>query len=349
MVNNRLAKYVSFNQFFKMKTTNKNPKSDSTKLLSVVVIGLNEELRLDSALRSVVKTCPEGWDLEIFYVDSGSTDNSVKIASEVQGVKVLNLNTEFPSAAKARNIGLKQVGGEFVQLLDGDSILQFDWQSEAISYLVDNPDVACVFGHCIEMCPYQSIYMQVCALDWHVSPGDYRLSGGNAMWRRSAFDAVGFFDEKFRFGEEPDLCYRIRQNGWRIVCIDVPMVKHDLAMNSFGQYWRRAINSGKAYASVARRYWRSAEKLWLYESIRNFIEPVIWIGVYLFGSMLYGWMAGLFLIFGWWLFRGAVIAVKVRQRSANYIEALAYGLHVQFVRLPICFGQLAVFLKSRNI
>lgn len=322
--------------------------SESKRILSVVVIGLNEALRLESALSSVLQTCPEGWELELIYVDSGSTDNSVQIASGVSGVKIFHLNTTNPSASKARNIGLAHVRGEYVQLLDGDSVLQANWQTKALKFLDNNCDVASVFGHCIEMHPDQSVYMQVCGLDWYVSPGDYRLSGGNAMWRRSAFDEVGLFDENLRYGEEPDLCYRMRQNGWRIVCVDVPMVKHDLAMRTFGQYWRRALNSGKAYASVARRYWLKAEKLWLYETLRNFVEPLIWLCLLLFGTIFYGWLAGLTLVTCWWFLRGTIIALKARRRASGWVEALLYGVHVQFMRIPILLGQLSVLLQFRK-
>lgn len=317
------------------------------RLFSAVVIGLNEEARLGSALRSVIDTCPEGWSPEVLYVDSGSTDQSVVIASGIPGVEVIHLNATHPSAAKARNAGLKRAGGEYVQLLDGDSVLQPGWQSVAIDYLSQHPDVDCVFGRCIEMHPEQSIYMRVCGLDWHVRPGEYRLSGGNAMWRRSVFDRVGVFDEQLRLGEEPDLCYRVRQQGGRIFCIDVPMVKHDLGMKTFAQYWQRAVNSGKAYASVAARYWRNPEKLWLYETLRNFAEPLIWILVLGFGVVIGGAASGLLALTGWWLLRGLRTAIKTRSRAASWIDAMLYGLHAQFIRLPIVIGQVKALLTGR--
>lgn len=321
--------------------------TEKHRLLSVVVIGLNEEAKLESALRSIAATCPEGWLLETLYVDSGSTDRSLEIASGIRGVDVIHLNANRPSAAKARNAGLKRVCGDYVQLLDGDSVLQPGWLSAAIDYLNQHPDVDCVFGHCIEMHPEQSIYMRVCGLDWHVRPGEYRLSGGNAMWRRSVFDRVGVFDEQLRLGEEPDLCYRVRQQGGRIFCIDVPMVKHDLGMKSFAQYWQRAVNSGRAYARVAARYWRNPEKLWLYETLRNFAEPLIWIVVFGSGLVVDGWTGGLLVLIGWWLLRGLRTAIKTRPRAASWVDAILYSLHSQFIRLPIVIGQIKALLTGR--
>jgi glycosyltransferase involved in cell wall biosynthesis len=315
--------------------------------LSVVVIGLNEEKLLASALRSVLDTSPGCRFSELIYVDSGSCDRSVEIASGIDGFRVLLLNSNVPSAAKARNLGLRNVHGDFVQLLDGDSVLQPGWLSNAMAYLIANPDVACVFGQVLEMNPDQSIYMRVCGLDWHVPQGEYRLCGGNAMWRREVLEAAVFFDEKFAFGEEPDLCYRVRQKGWRIRCIDAPMVKHDLGMTHFSQYWRRAENSGKAYIRVAARYWRQPEKLWLYESVRNFVEPALWITILTAGSWFGSLGFGLLGLAAWVMLRTARTAFKIRNRVKCWQDAFLYGFHTQLIRLPIAVGQIKALFIGR--
>jgi GT2 family glycosyltransferase len=320
---------------------------DHGKHLSVIVIGLNEEERLGEALASVFAGRPPGVSLDVCYVDSGSCDRSVEIASGLPGVSVLHLNTTRPSAAKARNAGLRQATGAYVQLLDGDSVLQPGWLKNALDYLEANSAAACVFGQCLEMNPEQSVFMRVCGLDWHVPPGDHRLCGGNAMWRREVLEHAGFFDESLHLGEEPDLCYRVRQDGWRICCIEQPMVKHDLGMVSFRQYWQRGINSGKAYARVAMRYWKREEKLWLYEVARNFLEPASWLGLFLLVAWNFGWMAGAAALVCWWTLRALRTAMKVRERVAGWGDAFLYGLHTQFIRLPVVVGQLKALTSMR--
>lgn len=309
-------------------------------LLSVIVIGLNEESGIAKVLHAVFQHRPKSWEIEVFYVDSGSSDNSVAIASAIEGVQVLHLEDKKPSAAKARNVGLRVAKGKYIQLLDGDSVVEPGWMDRGIAALEVQAYVSCVFGHCIEMRPEQSLYMQVCGLDWHVKPGEYRLCGGNALWRKTTFDTVGLFDTELRLGEEPDLCYRVRAAGGRIVCIDVPMVKHDLGMLTFSDYWTRAENSGKAYVRVALRYWRSKEKLWLYETLRNFIEPFVWLTLLVGGWVLHGLGTGLGFVMLWWALRSGRTAWKNRHRTPRAIDALLYGLHTQFIRLPIAIGQL---------
>ena len=320
---------------------------DSQRLLSVIVIGLNEQDRLKDSLEAVIAHKPKGYDLEMLYVDSGSTDRSVEIASAIPGVEVLHLNGGRPSAARARNVGLHRAKGEFVQLVDGDSVIQDGWLDKALSVLKLQPEVSCVFGRCIEMYPDQSIYMKVCGLDWHIPPGERRTCGGNSMWRMSVIAENGFFDEDLRVGEEPDLCYRVRHQGGRILCIDAPMVTHDLGMYRFRQYWDRAVNSGKGCALIAPRFWRNPEKLWFREMILNFAEPIAWLAILLVGWRLLGGGGAAALILAWWLIRTSQIAFTVRDRKLGLGNALMYGMHCQFVRLPAAIGQLKTFLGSR--
>lgn len=315
--------------------------------LAVVVIGLNEEAHLAASLASVFSTAPSESRLQVLYADSGSTDASVSIAESFPTISVFKLTTSRPSAAKARNLGLRHVTEQYVQLLDGDSVLQPGWLEKAKDYLDANPEVACVFGQLLEMHPEQSLYMRVCGLDWHVPAGEYRLCGGNAMWRREVLEAVGYFDEDFPFGEEPDLCYRVRQKGWRIRCIDAPMVKHDLGMTRFSQYWRRAENSGKAYVRVAARYWRQPEKLWLYESVRNFIEPALWVSILAAGTWFVSIGFGLVAVAAWATLRATRTALRMRGRVKGWQDALLYGFHTQLIRLPVAVGQIKALLFSR--
>ena len=312
---------------------------DPTRLLSVVVIGLNEQDRLKESLEAIFACRPERFDLEVIYVDSGSTDHSVEIASAVQGVEVLHLGSAERSAAKARNLGLRRARGCYVQLVDGDSVIQPGWLDIALATLAQRHDVCCVFGQCIEMYPEQSIYMKVCGLDWHIPAGEYRLCGGNALWRMSSIAQNGYFDEGLKAGEEPDLCYRVRQSGGKIVCVDAPMVTHDLGMRSFSQYWQRAVVSGKGYARVALRYWRSAEKLWLREFFSNFMEPALWAIVLAAGWYFGGYQGGVGLLIAWWGIRAAQIAYAMRGRNLDVASSLLYGLHCQLVRLPVAIGQ----------
>ena len=310
------------------------------RLISVVVIGLDEEQHLRGSLDSVFAACPAGDELEVIYVDSGSRDRSLEIAGSFPSVRVVELGDPEPSASKGRNAGIRVARGEWLQLLDGDSLLDPGWLTKALPRLEEQAGIACVFGRCEEVRPRQSLYMRVCQFDWSIPPGDYRLCGGNALWRREAILRAGGFDPELVVGEEPDLCYRVRQQGGRIVCLDLPMVRHDLDMNSFGDYWRRAARSGRGYVQIGLRFRRGEEKLWLRETVRNFLEPFIWLALLVAGFLLGGVAGALGLLAAYLVFQVVRVAWRARKREGGVTDPLLYGVHCLFSRIPLFCGQL---------
>lgn len=218
--------------------------------LGIVVIGRNEGERLVQCLGSI------GAEHHLVYVDSGSTDASVANARHA-GAIVVELDMAIPfTAARARNAGRAALGQDasFIQFVDGDCIVQPGWLDAAHAELTGNPTVAVVFGRLREVSPQDSIYNRLCDMEWAVPPGEVRYFGGNAMLRAKALDAAGGYAGDMIAGEEPDLAIRLRSSGWRIVCLDTEMALHDAAMTRFGQWWRRAVRSGHAYAELENRH-----------------------------------------------------------------------------------------------
>jgi GT2 family glycosyltransferase len=68
--------------------------------------------------------------------------------------------------------------------------------------------------------------------------------------RVDALQEVGSFRAEMVAGEEPELCFRLRQAGWEIWRIDAKMTEHDAKISSFGQWWRRAARGGFGYAQA---------------------------------------------------------------------------------------------------
>jgi glycosyltransferase involved in cell wall biosynthesis len=238
--------------------------------VGVVVIGRNEGDRLKACLRSL----PAGSD--VVYVDSGSTDDSVSFARGL-GFGVVELSTERGfTAARARNAGLEALAGRpigFVQMVDGDCEVDADWIATARRALEAEPDLAVVFGRRRERFPERSLYNRLCDEEWNVPVGEARSCGGDALFRLAPLRDAGGYNGNIIAGEEPDLCCRLRGNGWRIRRIDAEMTRHDAAMTRYGQWWRRALRSGHAFAE---NHYRHPEDARWAQQVKSF---VIWGGV----------------------------------------------------------------------
>ncbi|MCC5986619.1 MAG: glycosyltransferase [Pararhodobacter sp.] len=221
-------------------------------VIDAVVIGRNEGARLIACLRSL-----QGQARRIIYVDSGSTDGSPD-AAIAAGAKVIALDMAKPfTAARARNAGLRALATDppaLVQFIDGDCTLQPGWIDSASRFLAENPGVAVVCGRRRERFPEASIYNALCDAEWDTPEGEANACGGDSLMRYAPLAAAGGFRDDLIAGEEPELCLRLRQAGWKIWRIDAEMTLHDAAISRFGQWWRRVERAGHAFAEGATRF-----------------------------------------------------------------------------------------------
>ena len=180
-----------------------------------VAIGRNEGKRLRVCLESLTAASI------IIYVDSGSSDGSVKMARSF-GAYVVELDQRTPfSAARARNAGfahLLEVHPDlaFLQFIDGDCELDAQWPRAAIELLQAKSDVAAVCGRLRERFPQRSIYNWLCDREWDRPTGEVRACAGNVMMRVAALAAAGGYREDVIAAEEDELCVRLRNMKWRI-------------------------------------------------------------------------------------------------------------------------------------
>jgi hypothetical protein len=240
-----------------------------------VVIGRNEGDRLRICLQSVLRSATR-----VVYVDSGSTDGSTALAQSL-GVEVVALDLSIPfTAARARNAGyhrLLEVAPELelVQFVDGDCEVVAGWTEVAVARLDARPELAVVCGRRRERHPEASIYNQLCDIEWNTPVGQASACGGDALMRLAALEAVGGFNPDLIAGEEPELCVRLRAQGYRIERLDAEMTLHDAAMTRFSQWWRRNVRAGHAYAEGAALHGRPPER----HNVRAVQRALFWAGL----------------------------------------------------------------------
>jgi len=270
--------------------------SSSSSQFGAVAIGRNEGERFKRCLASLSAA-----EL-VVYVDSGSTDGSVKWAKDL-GYNVIELGTSIAfTAARARNAGfiyLREAAPhiEYVQFVDGDCELIREWPSHAISFLKLHQDACASFGRRRERFPDRSIYNGLCDLEWDVPIGEAKAFGGDVMMRVMALEGVGGYRDDLIAGEEPELCVRLRAKGWRIWRLDYEMTLHDAAMTRFSQWWLRNVRTGYAFAQGAHLHGAPPERHWVWESRRALLWGVLLpftcvIAIMVFGAWgLAGWLA----------------------------------------------------------
>lgn len=248
------------------------PGASGSPRIGVVVIGRNEGDRLVAALEALA-----GCGAPVVYVDSGSSDGSAERARGLADA-VIELDPALPfTAARGRNEGhawlrAHHPGLEWVQFVDGDTVLHPDWLERAAEALASDPTIAAVAGALDEQQAERSRYARLLRMEWAASPGDTDACGGVAAYRSQAFEQVGGFAADLAAGEEPELCGRLRRAGHRIVRIAAPMGVHRGEIGSFGAWWRRAVRGGEAALEGAwRGGWRWGASDW-----RRLASSLLW-------------------------------------------------------------------------
>jgi hypothetical protein len=303
----------------------------------IVVIGRNEGERLQRCLASVAGAAV------LVYVDSGSTDGSIEVATS-HGADVVRLELSTPfTAARARNSGFRRLrelapAATRVQFVDGDCEVVAGWLDAATAFLDRHPEVAVVCGRRRERFPERSIYNRLCDAEWDTPIGESRMCGGDALMRIDAFEQVGGFLAELIAGEEPELCVRLRTVGWHVWRLDVEMTLHDAAMTSFAQWWRRCTRTGFAFAQGAslhgappERHWvREARSAWIWAAV---IPALVLFGIIAFGA---GFAAGL-LVYPLQVLRLAIRGSGPASWRARRAMFLVLG------KFPEALGQLRFF------
>ena len=213
--------------------------------LSIVIVNYNVRYFLEQTILSVYKSSVN-FDYEIFVVDNNSSDDSLKMMEQkFPEVKVI-ANIDNVGFSKANNQAIKLANGEFVLLLNPDTIIQEDTLQKCIDKMesdivigglgvkmVDGagnflpeskrgfPSPMAAFAKMSglsKVFPKSKIFGQyhLTYLDKNQSHEIDVLSGAFMLLRKRVLDKVGLLDEDyFMYGEDIDLSYCIKKAGFK--------------------------------------------------------------------------------------------------------------------------------------
>lgn len=213
--------------------------------LSVIIVNYNVEFFLEQCLNSCLKAI-EGISGEIFVVDNNSIDGSVALVKSKFPSVILLDNKENLGFSKANNQAMRIAKGEYVLLLNPDTIVEEDTFKKVIDFMDEHseagglgvrmldgkgkflpeskrglptPAVAFykIFGFS-KLFPKSKKFgrYHLGYLDEFKTNEIEILSGAFMLMRKETLDKVGLLDEAFfMYGEDIDLSYRIILGGYK--------------------------------------------------------------------------------------------------------------------------------------
>jgi GT2 family glycosyltransferase len=230
------------------------PPDTDWPALSVVVCSYNGAKTIRDTLEGLKRLAYP--DYEVIVVNDGSTDETPVIAAEYE---VELISTENRGLSNARNTGYQAARGEIVAYIDDDAYPDPDWGHYlALTYL--DSDFAGVGGP--NLAPPGDGSIADCVANAPGGPVHVLLSdtvaehipGCNMSFRKSALEAVGGFDPRYRAaGDDVDLCWRIQDQVGPIGFHPAAMVWHH-RRNSMSMYWKQQQGYGKAEALLEEKW-----------------------------------------------------------------------------------------------
>ena len=203
--------------------------------LSVVIVSYNVRSYLEECLKSVQEAL-EGIEGEVFVVDNHSDDDSVEIVRQVYPWVNLIVNLENLGFAKANNQAIRRAQGEYVLLLNPDTVVSQDTFRGVLAFMDEHPKAGSAgVMMCYEdgsrapesrravptpwvaarkMLGFTKRYY-LSNLPWDQPCKIEVVSGAFCLLRHQALKSVGLLDEDFfMYGEDIDLSYRLLKGGW---------------------------------------------------------------------------------------------------------------------------------------
>ncbi len=218
--------------------------------IAIVILNWNGEIFLEALLPTVIRYSDiDG--AEVIIADNGSEDNSVKyLRQNFPQIKIIELDKNYGFTG-GYNMALQQIDAEYYVLLNSDVEVTENWLKPIISFLDENKDVAACMpkilshsspaffeyagaaGGFIDRFGYPFCKGRILGTieedkKQYDKKTDIFWATGACMFVRSKiFHEAGKFDDDFfAHMEEIDLCWRMKNMGYRIVSIPEVAVFH---------------------------------------------------------------------------------------------------------------------------
>lgn len=204
---------------------------------SIVIPLYNKEKYVYASLQSVLNQSFENY--EIIIVEDSSTDNSFEIVSTIKSEKVRIIKHDFNKGLSAsRNTGIKNATGKYIAFLDADDFWKDTYLGEVFSLIKSYPE-AKLFATNYEEVHQNNVVLlpnnnaknleeRVIIRDFFtISLAQPLYCPSSLCVEKSIFNAIGFYNETIRYGEDVDFNIRVN-SSFQLVYSKKPLVSYTM-------------------------------------------------------------------------------------------------------------------------
>jgi glycosyltransferase involved in cell wall biosynthesis len=237
--------------------------------VSVVVCARNAEKTIKECVESVLTQSFK--DFELIVVDDGSTDSTKEILKKFQSNSKVKLFFQtHKGIASARNTGIHCSSGEFVAFIDSDCIAEKNWLEELLKSFSDKISVSSGGPNRTPKNRNQKGKNFGLVLDFFSKTGSSYVKNSNklievshnpscnSIYRSRILKEFNGFNERLSSNEDPELDFRIKRKGYKIVFNPKAIVFH-YRKDSFKKVLKQAFWFGKGRMQAIKLHLGMAE------------------------------------------------------------------------------------------
>lgn len=201
-------------------------------MLSVILLNYNQPDMTIDCIEYLLQNKKNYEDFEIIVVDNGSKDNSIAKLSEITSKYDLRFisNKENLGFAEGNNVGIRKSQGDWILLLNNDTVFKEDFISKMAEAIVDNPDSAAIGPKIYyydapskiwygggKITKYYNFVQDQSGNNRHYTQVEW-ITGCALMINRKALEKVGLLDRDFfMYLEDVDWSIRARKAGFNLI------------------------------------------------------------------------------------------------------------------------------------
>lgn len=274
----------------------------SQPLVTAIVVSYNVKDPLMDCLTAFYRTTD--MPVEAVVVDNASSDGSAEAVAEWFPQAALIRSSQNLGFGRASNLGLEKARGRFILALNPDVTVEPECVGRLVDFLLVRADVGAVgprlarpdgrldlaarrgfptpanafyrLSGLSQIFPRSRVFARYNM--GHLSPDEaHEIDSGTAaclLLRRATLDGVGFFDpDYFMYGEDLDLCYRIREGGWKVYYLPNARALH--------------LKGAATRKRTARMLFEFHRAMWTFhckhfaDGRPEFVNGLIWAGTWL--------------------------------------------------------------------
>ena len=215
--------------------------------ISIIIPAFNEEKHIGSCIKALIAANKNNIGYEIIVMDNGSVDDTAEVAKNL-GVTI-KIRPDV-NVATLRNIGASFASGDLLAFVDADCTVGTDWLLSVMKCFKRESADAVGSFHAIPKTSGWIGEISSAIQSHKIGSTVNYIPSGNMIIKKDIFLKVNGFNTSLETGEDVDICYRLKEKGYKIFNDPQIISTHYGSPATINEMFLREIWHGKTMLNI---------------------------------------------------------------------------------------------------